>query len=85
MREGAATGTGLCYLKLKRENVTPNVTDYVSGSKYCRLPEWSKSTGTTYIIVGIYPRSLLELPSYSFFFKPELKAKPVKVSQSKIQ
>ena len=49
MREGAATGTGLCYLKLKRENVTPNVTDYVSGSKYCRLPEWSKSTGTTYI------------------------------------
>ena len=49
VREGAATGTGLCYLKLKRENVTPNVTDYVSGSKYCRLPEWSKSTGTTYI------------------------------------
>ena len=43
-REGAAAGGGLCYLKLKRENVTPNVTDYVSGSKYCRLPEWSSGT-----------------------------------------
>ena len=33
--------TGLCYLKTKRENVTPNVTDYVSGSKGCKLPEWT--------------------------------------------
>ena len=32
---------GLCYLKTKRENVTPNVTDYVSGSKGCKLPEWT--------------------------------------------
>ena len=32
---------GLCYLKLKRENVRSNVTDYVSGSKTCRLPEWT--------------------------------------------
>ena len=32
---------GLCYLKTKRENVTPNVTDYVSGTKGCRLPEWT--------------------------------------------
>ena len=38
-------GSGLCYLKVKRDNVTPNVTDYVSGSKKCRLPEW---TGTTW-------------------------------------
>ena len=35
---------GLCYLKVKRENVTPNLTSYVSGSKFCRLPEWSPDT-----------------------------------------
>lgn len=46
--DGEDESSGLCYLKLKRENVTPNVTDYVSGSKYCRLPEWS-STGTPLI------------------------------------
>ena len=37
--------SGFCYLKSKKENVTPNIPVYVSGSKYCRLPEWS-STGT---------------------------------------
>ena len=31
---------GLCYLKTKRENMKFNLTDYVSGSKRCRLPEW---------------------------------------------
>ena len=35
--------SGLCYLKVKRENVTPNLTSYVSGSKFCRLPEWSSA------------------------------------------
>ena len=34
-------GTGNCYLKSKRENVTPHPY-YISGSKNCRLPEWSK-------------------------------------------
>jgi type VI protein secretion system component Hcp len=37
----AEAGGGLCYLKLKRDNVNPNVTDYVSGSKFCQLPEWT--------------------------------------------
>jgi hypothetical protein len=32
---------GLCYLKLKRERVTTDPS-YISGSKKCRLPEWSK-------------------------------------------
>ena len=31
---------GLCYLKTKRRNMKYNLTDYVSGSKKCRLPEW---------------------------------------------
>ena len=31
---------GLCYLKTKRGNMKYNLTDYVSGSKKCRLPEW---------------------------------------------
>ena len=31
---------GLCYLKTKRENMKFNLTDYVSGTKHCRLPEW---------------------------------------------
>ena len=43
--------SGLCYLKTKRENVTPNVTDYVSGSKGCKLPEW---TGIQSDISGLY-------------------------------
>ena len=30
---------GYCYLKRKRENVTPDSVGYVSGSKYCQLPE----------------------------------------------
>lgn len=33
-----AMGTGFCYLKSKRENVTSD-TNYVSGSKSCQLPE----------------------------------------------
>ena len=32
---------GLCYLKTKRENVSNNVSSYVSGSKNCQLPEWT--------------------------------------------
>ena len=82
MREGAATGTGLCYLKLKRENVTPNVTDYVSGSKYCRLPEWLKSTGTTYIHSSRnLSKESARITFLCFFLNQELKAKVVKVLQ----
>ena len=36
-----AMGNGLCYLKSKRENMTPDPY-YISGSKKCRLPEWSQ-------------------------------------------
>ena len=38
-----AIGTGLCYLKSKRENVTPD-PNYVSGSKSCQLPEGGHPT-----------------------------------------
>ena len=31
---------GLCYLKTKRKNMKYNLTDYVSGTKQCQLPEW---------------------------------------------
>ena len=34
---------GFCYLKLKKERVTPD-PDYISGSKNCQLPEWLKET-----------------------------------------
>ena len=41
-RKPAHRGTlGLCYLKTKRENVSNNVSSYVSGSKNCQLPEWT--------------------------------------------
>ena len=58
-REGAAVGGGLCYLKLKRENVTPNVTDYISGSKYCQLPESERGDveDTTKDVLHLYLRS----------------------------
>ena len=35
---GKASPTGPCYLKTKRENVTPGLKSYVSGSKHCVLP-----------------------------------------------
>ena len=31
---------GLCYLETKMKNVKYNLTDYVSGTKQCQLPEW---------------------------------------------
>ena len=36
---GKAEPTGPCYLKTKRDNVGYNLTSYVSGNKFCRLPE----------------------------------------------
>ena len=30
---------GPCYLKTARDNVTPGLDSYVSGSKHCKLPE----------------------------------------------
>lgn len=42
---GKGTPTGPCYLKTKRENVTPNLKSYVSGSKNCRLPSEGNSRG----------------------------------------
>ena len=35
---GKGTPTGPCYLKTKRENVTPSLKSYISGSKHCNLP-----------------------------------------------
>jgi hypothetical protein len=39
---GKAEPTGPCYLKTKRENVGYNLTSYVSGNKFCKLPEADK-------------------------------------------
>ena len=36
---GKGTPRGPCYLKTARENVSPGLDSYVSGSKHCRLPE----------------------------------------------
>lgn len=36
---GKAEPTGPCYLKTKRDNVGYNLTSYVSGNKFCKLPE----------------------------------------------
>ena len=36
---GKGTPTGPCYLKTSRDGVTHGMTDYVSGSKGCLLPE----------------------------------------------
>ena len=36
---GKGTPTGPCYLKTARDNVTPGLDSYVSGSKHCTLPE----------------------------------------------
>ena len=36
---GKGSPMGPCYLKTKRENVTPGLKDYVSGAKNCKLPE----------------------------------------------
>lgn len=36
---GKGEPTGPCYLKSARENVTPGLSTYVSGSKHCKLPE----------------------------------------------
>ena len=36
---GKGEPTGPCYLKSARDNVTPGLSSYVSGTKHCRLPE----------------------------------------------
>ena len=36
---GKGTPTGPCYLKTSRDGVTHGMTDYVSGTKGCLLPE----------------------------------------------
>lgn len=36
---GKSTPTGPCYLKTKRDNVGHNLDSYVSGGKFCKLPE----------------------------------------------
>ena len=42
---GRGTPTGPCYLKTKRENATPNLKSYVSGSKHCDLSSEGNSRG----------------------------------------
>ena len=37
--KGEAPRGGPCYLKTARDNVTPGLDSYVSGSKHCKLPE----------------------------------------------
>ena len=36
---GKGTPSGPCYLKHARDNVTPGLDSYISGSKHCPLPE----------------------------------------------
>lgn len=36
---GKGEPRGPCYLKTARDNVTPGLDSYVSGSKHCKLPE----------------------------------------------
>ena len=36
---GKGEPTGPCYLKSARDNVTPGLSTYVSGTKHCKLPE----------------------------------------------
>ena len=50
---GKSEPTGPCYLKTKRENVGYNLTSYVSGNKFCKLPEADAQ--------GIYTSSWLSL------------------------
>ena len=44
---GKAEPTGPCYLKTKRDNVGYNLTNYVSGNKFCKLPESDAEGSTT--------------------------------------
>ena len=57
-------GGGPCYLKTARENVTPGLADYVSGSKHCALPEQRGNHGTGRGCMIWYNRNILKYPPY---------------------
>ena len=61
---GGGAGGGPCYLKTARENVSPGLADYVSGSKHCALPEQRGNHGTGRGCMIWYNRNILKYSPY---------------------